>query len=56
MARTNANTPMRHSFDRIVARRGVGAKHSAQVAAARELLGCVYYTMRNGHVRSSLRT
>ncbi|MCU1661063.1 MAG: hypothetical protein JWR58_1128, partial [Pseudonocardia sp.] len=27
------------------------AKHLAKVAAARELLSCVFYALRDGHVR-----
>jgi transposase len=48
---TPAGSPMRAVYDRIVTRRGAGAKHIARVAAARVLLTCVYYALRDGHVR-----
>jgi len=38
--------------DRIIARRGSQAKNIAKTAAARKLLTCAYYAMRDGHVRS----
>jgi transposase len=49
--RAPAGTPMRDTYERIVARRGSNAKHIARVAAARELLTCVYYALRDGQVR-----
>jgi transposase len=49
--RSRAGTPMRRTYEQIVARRGARAKHVAKVAAARELLGCVFYALRDGHVR-----
>ena len=47
-----AGTPIRDIKDRIIARRGKEARNIAKVAAARQLLTCVYYAMRDGHVRS----
>ncbi len=38
--------------DAIIARRGKEARNIAKVAAARKLLTCVFYAMRDGHVRS----
>jgi transposase len=38
--------------DRIIARRGPQARRIAKAAAARQLLICVFYAMRDGHVRS----
>jgi transposase len=49
--RTRPGTPMRARYERILARRGNPAKHVAKVAAARELLDCVFYALRDGHVR-----
>jgi transposase len=49
--RTHPGTPMRARYERILARRGNPAKHVAKVAAARELLDCVFYALRDGHVR-----
>ena len=49
--RTRPGTPMRARYERILARRGASAKHVAKVAAARELLDCVFYALRDGHVR-----
>jgi transposase len=46
-----ADTPMRNTYQRIVARRGPNAGHIARVAAARELLTRVFYALRDGHVR-----
>jgi transposase len=37
--------------DRIVARRGAGARNVAKVAAARRMLEAVYYTLHDGHAR-----
>jgi transposase len=47
-----AATPPRELKDRITARRGSQAKNIAKAAAARKLLTCVFYAMRDGHVRS----
>jgi hypothetical protein len=38
--------------DRIIARRGSGARNIAKAAAARKLLTCVCYALRDGQVRS----
>jgi transposase len=45
-------TPVRQARDAIIARRGPQARDIARVAAARKLLTCVFYAMRDGHVRS----
>ena len=37
--------------DAIIARRGIQARNTAKVAAARELLTLVFYGMRDGHIR-----
>ncbi len=50
--RLPADTPVRDVKDRIIARRGKEARNIAKVAAARQLLTCVFYAMRDGHVRS----
>jgi transposase len=50
--RLPADTPVREVKDRIIARRGTQARNIAKVAAARQLLTCVFYAMRDGHVRS----
>jgi transposase len=50
--RLPADTPVRDVKDRIIARRGNQARNIAKVAAARQLLTCVFYAMRDGHVRS----
>jgi hypothetical protein len=50
--RLPADTPVRQARDRIIARRGKEARNIAKVAAARYLLTCVYYTMRDGRARS----
>jgi transposase len=50
--RLPAETPVRAVKDNIIARRGSQARNIAKVAAARYLLTCVYYAMRDGHVRS----
>ena len=47
-----AATPARELKDRITARRGKEAKNIARAAAARKLLTCVFYAMRDGEVRS----
>jgi transposase len=49
--RTPAGT-IRQARDAIIARRGIQARNIAKVAAARKLLTCVFYAMRDGHVRS----
>jgi len=50
--RTPAGTSIRQARDAIIARRGPQARNIAKVAAARKLLTCVFYAMRDGHVRS----
>ena len=50
--RTPAGTPVHELKDAIIARRGIQARNIAKVAAARKLLTCVFYAMRDGHVRS----
>ena len=50
--RTPAGTPVHELKDAIIARRGKEARNIAKVAAARKLLTCVFYAMRDGHVRS----
>jgi transposase len=50
--RQPADTPIRQVKDRIIARRGKEARNIAKVAAARQLLTCVFYAMRDGQVRS----
>ena len=47
-----AGSPPRELKDRITARRGSQAKNIAKTAAARKLLTCVFYAMRDGEVRS----
>ena len=47
-----ADSPVRDIKDRIIARRGKEAKNIAKTAAARKLLTCVFYAMRDGQVRS----
>jgi transposase len=47
--------PIRDVKDRIIARRGKEAKSIAKTAAARHLLTCVFYAMRDGHARSLAR-
>jgi hypothetical protein len=49
--RTRAGTPMRARYEQVVTRPGATAKHVAKVAAARELLNCVFYALRDGRVR-----
>ena len=49
--RTRAGTPMRARYEQVLTRRGATAKHVAKVAAARELLDCVFYALRDGRVR-----
>jgi len=50
--RLPADTPIRRRRDAIIARRGKEARNIAKTAAARHLLACVYYALRDGHVRS----
>ena len=45
-------SPVREIKDRIIARRGKEATNIAKTAAARKLLTCVFYAMRDGQVRS----
>jgi transposase len=47
-----AGSPPRELKDSITARRGSQAKNIAKTAAARKLLTCVFYAMRDGEVRS----
>jgi transposase len=49
--RAPAGTPMRQAKDAIIARRGNQARNIAKVAAARKLLTCVFYAMRDGQAR-----
>ncbi len=50
--RQPAASPVRDVKDRIIARRGKEAKNIAKTAAARHLLTCVFYAMRDGQARS----
>ncbi len=47
-----AASPPRELKDRIIARRGAQARNIAKAAAARKLLTCVFYALRDGQVRS----
>ena len=47
-----AGAPPRELKDRIIAGRGKEARNIAKAAAARKLLTCVFYAMRDGEVRS----
>jgi transposase len=47
-----AGNPVRQRKDAIIARRGKEARNIAKVAAARQLLTCVFFAMRDGQVRS----
>ena len=47
-----AGSPVRDVKDRIIARRGSQARNIAKTAAARYLLTCVFYAMRDGQARS----
>ena len=47
-----AGSTPRELKDRIIDRRGAGARNIAKAAAARKLLTCVFYAMRDGQVRS----
>lgn len=49
--RTPPGTPMHHTYQQILARRGKPAKKIARVAAARVLLTLVYYGLRDGQIR-----
>jgi transposase len=49
--RTPAGTAVREAKDAIIARRGAQARNIAKVAAARKLLTCVFYAMRDGQAR-----
>jgi transposase len=49
--RAPAGTSMREAKDAIIARRGIQARNIAKVAAARKLLTCVFYAMRDGQAR-----
>ena len=53
--RQPAGTRPRQVKDGIIARRGKEAKNTAKVAAARELLTLVFYSMRDGHIRRTDR-
>ncbi len=46
-----AGTSIREVKDAIIARRGAKARNIAKVAAARKLLTCVFYAMRDGQAR-----
>jgi hypothetical protein len=48
--RTRARTPMRARYQQVLPRPGATAKHVAKVAAARELLDCVFYALGDGRV------
>ena len=50
--RQPAGSPVRDVKDRIITRRGKQANNIAKTAAARYLLTCVFYAMRDGHARS----
>ena len=50
--RQPAGNPVRQRKDAIIARRGKEARNIARVAAARQLLTCVFCTMRDGQARS----
>jgi hypothetical protein len=50
--RQPAGSPPRELKDSITGRRGSEARNIAKVAAARKLLTCVFYAMRDGEVRS----
>ena len=47
-----AGSPIRARREALIARRGKEARNIAKTAAARQLLACVFYTLRDGHVRS----
>jgi hypothetical protein len=50
--RMPAGNPIRQRKDAIIARRGKEARNIAKIAAARQPLTCVFYTMRDGQARS----
>ncbi len=50
--RLPAATPIRAGRDAIIAGRGKEARNIAKTGAARQLLACVYWTLRDGHARS----
>jgi transposase len=50
--RQPATSPIRDVKDRIIARRGKQATNIAKTAAARHLLTCVFYAMRDGQAKS----
>jgi transposase len=50
--RLPADSLIRQRRDAIIARRGKDARNIAKTAAARQLLACVFYALRDGHVRS----
>ena len=47
-----ATSPVRQAQEAIIARRGTQARNIAKVAAGRRMLTCVFYAMRDGHVRA----
>jgi transposase len=47
-----AGSPIRQRRDAIITRRGKQARNIAKTAAARQLLACVFYALRDGHARS----
>jgi transposase len=49
--RAPVSSPMRRTYDRIVARRGGTGRNLAKVAAARKLLTLAYYGLRDGEIR-----
>ena len=53
--RQPASSRPRQVKDAIIARRGIQARNTAKVAAARELLTLVFYSMRDGHIRRADR-
>ena len=50
--RQPAGTRISAARERIIARRGKEASRIARAAAARQLLICIFYALRDGHVRS----
>jgi transposase len=49
--RAPVSSPMRRTYDRIIARRGGTGRNLAKVAAARKLLTLAYYGLRDGEIR-----
>ena len=47
-----AGHPLCQRKEDIITRRGAQARNIAKGAMARQLLTCVFYAMRDGHVRS----